>query len=333
MIRAEGVDVRVDALDVRIIRAMGIRPYDRRAQLPDALKPSTLAKAVDSTVVTVKERIARMEELGVIAGYQIFPNLRHLDLAGRGYFFRIPADDAKGDVVGRMAGLDGLLELHDFLGGGVCADFAFQGPQDLAAKLAYLSERSGDPHPRRFYDRHMPVVHRRLSALDWRILRALRGRARRPLAEVAEVVGVSGRTVKRRYEAMAHEGSLFVVPLLNPAKAEGLILFELLFFLQDPASAATTNAILGAFDERRVYTYRPASPEFGTLDMLLFAKSSEEVERLRRQAAGIPGVVKAEAWLFRGFFDHSAWIDGAIAARAGAQRRPGVGQLRPVAAV
>ena len=316
MIRVGGVDVRVDALDVRIIRAMGIRPYDRRAKLPDALKPSTLAKAVGTSVVTVKERIARMEEAELIAGYQIFPNLRHLDLGARGYFFRIRTEDGKGDVVDRMAGLEGLLELHDFLGGGVCADFAFQGPKDLAGKLAYLSDKSGDANPQRFYDRHMPVVKRRLSTLDWRILRALRGRARRPLAEVAEAVGISGRTVKRRYEAMAREGSFFVVPLLNPAKAEGLILFELLFYLRESGRAATTNAVLREFDDHRVYTYRPASPELGTLDMLLFAKSSEEVERLRRRAAGIPGVARAEAWLFQGFFDHSAWIDDAIAARA-----------------
>ncbi len=321
MIRAGGVDVRVDALDVRIIRAMGIRPYDRRAKLPDALKPSTLAKEVDTSVVTVKERIARLEEIGVIAGYQIFPNLRHLDLGARGYFFRI-REEGKGDAVDKMAGLDGLLELHDFLGGGVCADFAFQGPKDLAGKLAYLSEKSGDANPQRFYDRHMPVVKRRLSRLDWKILRALRGRARRPLAEVAETVGVSGRTVKRRHDTMAREGSFFVVPLLNPAKAEGLILFELLFYLRDVASAATTNVILRDFDEHRVYTYRPASPELGTLDMLLFAKSSEEVERLRRKAAGIPGVAKAEAWLFQGFFDHSAWIDEAITARADVPREP-----------
>ncbi|HEX9815419.1 MAG TPA: Lrp/AsnC family transcriptional regulator, partial [Candidatus Thermoplasmatota archaeon] len=177
MIRAEGVDVRVDALDVRIIRAMGIRPYDRRAKAPDALKPSGLAKAVDTSIVTVKERIARMEEIGVIAGYQIFPNLRHLDLGARGYFFRVRSEDGKRDVVDQMSGLEGLLELHDFLGGGVCADFAFRDPEELNQKLAYLSDCSGDTRPQRFYDRHMPVVKRSLSALDWKILRALRGRA------------------------------------------------------------------------------------------------------------------------------------------------------------
>lgn len=308
----------MDALDVRIIRAMGIRPYDRHARPPDALKPSSLAVAVDSTVVTVKERIARMEELGVIAGYQIFPNLRHLDLGARGYFFRVRGEQSKRAAVDRMAGLEGLLELHDFLGGGVCADFTFRDAPELARKLAFLSDCTGDAGPQRFYDRQMPLVRRRLTALDWRILAALRGRARRPLAEVAEAAGVSGRTVKRRYETMAREGSFFVVPMLNPAKAEGLILFELLFYLQESAGAATINAILREFEERRVYTYRPASRELGTFDMLLFARSSEEVERLRRQAAGIPGVARAEAWLFQGFFDHGAWLDQAIAERASA---------------
>lgn len=301
---------------MKIIRAMGLRPYDRHPKAPDALKPSNVAREVGTSVVTAKERIARMEEIGVIAGYQVYPNFRHLDLGARGYFFRVRSEGRKREAVREMSGLAGLLELHDFLGNGVCADFAFEGAKELAAKLAFLSRHSGDRNPRRFYDRHMPAVRRRLSVLDWRILQALRGRARRPLAEVSEAVGVSGRTVKRRYEAMAREGSFFVVPMLNPAKAEGLILFELLFYLREPAKAATINAILGAFDERRVYTYRPVSPEMGNFDMLLFAKSLEEVEALRQQAAAIPGVAKAEAWLFQGFFDHGAWIDQAIAQRA-----------------
>lgn len=295
---------------------MGIRPYDRRPKSPDALKPSNIAQEVGTSVVTAKERIARMEEIGVIAGYQVYPNFRHLGMGARGYFFRVHAEGRKREVVEEMSGLDGLLELHDFHGSGVCADFAFHGANELTTKLAYLSRHSGDLNPQRFYDRHMPAVQQRLSTLDWRILQALRGRARRPLAEVAEAVGISGRTVKRRYETMAREGSFFVVPMLNPAKAEGLILFELLFYLHQPTNAATINAILREFDERRVYTYRPASPELGNFDMLLFAKSSEEVERLRQRAAAIPGVAKAEAWLFQGFFDHGAWIDEALAQRA-----------------
>jgi DNA-binding Lrp family transcriptional regulator len=306
----------MDALDIRILRAMGIRPYERRPKHPDAMKPSHLAKAVDTTVVTVKERVARMEEAGILAGYQIYPNFRHLGVTAGGYFFQLPDRDTRRSVVDQMAKLEGLLELHDFLGGGVCADFVFAGPEDLASKLAFLSRCTGDYGPRPFYEREMPNVRRALTPLDWRILQALRGQAKKPLVEVAEAIGVSGRTVKRRYEAMAQEGSFFITPRIDASKAGGLILFELLFYLRPDARPETLNAILKSFDDRQVYTYRPASAALGNFDMLLFARNSGEIEELRRQGEAIAGVLRTEAWIFQGFFDYQVWLDEQIATRA-----------------
>jgi hypothetical protein len=65
-----------------------------------------------------------------------------------------------------------------------------------------------------------------------------------------------------------------------------------------------------------VYGYAPASPQLGHFDLLLFADAVGHVEELRRQGEAIEGVARCEAWLFRGFHDHSAWLDAAIAARA-----------------
>ncbi len=55
----------MDALDVAIIRAMGIRPYERVPKPLDALRPARLARATHASVNTVKERIAAMTWAGV----------------------------------------------------------------------------------------------------------------------------------------------------------------------------------------------------------------------------------------------------------------------------
>lgn len=309
----------MDALDIRIIRTMGVRPYAARPRDPRVLKPGHIAGQVGASVNTVKSRIARMEDVGVIAGYRLMPNLRHLGLTGTAYYFAAPADPRKGPAMEGIKAMRGGLELHDFLGGGFCVDFTYRDEAGLARTLHELKALTQEDRPVKFYDRDMPRVERALTGLDWRILGALRTDATRPLDDVAAELGVTGRTVRRRYARMAEEGSFFSVPLLDGSKAEGLFLFELLVYLGKGSRAASQD-LLRELDGSHVYAYVPSSPELGHLDVLLFARSTGQVEELRRKAAAIPGVQRAEAWLFRGLHDNSGWIEAAIEARGGGRR-------------
>lgn len=305
----------MDALDIRIIRSMGIRPYAARPKDPDVLKPGRIARRVGASVNTVKSRIGRMEASGVIAGYRLLPNLRHLGLTGAAYYFASPADEEKGPAMEDIQALPGGLELHDFLGGGFCVDFTYKDDEALDGTLQELVAITKEDRPVRFYDRDMPQVARALTGLDWRILGALRSDALRSLDDVAEELGVTGRTVRRRYARMAEEGSFFSVPVLDGSKAEGLFLFELLVYLDEGSFQPASQDLLRRLDDNHVYAYVPSSPELGHLDILLFASSTGQVEELRQRAAAVPGVDRAEAWLFRGLHDHSDWMDAAIDAR------------------
>lgn len=306
----------MDALDVGIIRAMGIRPYERVPKPLDALQPGRISHETGAALNTVKDRIARMTELGIIAGYHAVPNLQHLGMRGEAYHLRFESDEAKDAAMPRLLALDGLLEFHDFLGKGACADLVFRDTAEMHGKLAALAEWSGDPRPRRFYDREMPRVGRSLTQLDWRIVQALRAAPRSSAADLSPVVGVSARTVKRHLERMAAEGSIFLVPIVDPSKADGLFLFELLVYLREGSGPRPMAALRAAFRDEHVYAYVPASAELGHFDMLLFARTSAEVEALRRRAEEVEGVVRAEAWFFRAFRGFPEALDGAIAEAA-----------------
>ncbi|MES2154410.1 MAG: winged helix-turn-helix transcriptional regulator [bacterium] len=312
----------MDAIDVGILRAMGVRPYERTPKPLDALQPARIARVTGSSVNTVKDRIARMTERGVIAGYQAVPNLRHLGLQGEAYHLKFTSDAAKDKAMPRLLAVNGLLELHDFLGQGACADFAFKDDAELRRTLATISAGSQDGAPRHFYSREMPDVRRSLTPLDWRIVQALRADPRATPADLAPIVGVSTRTVKRHLTRMAAEGSLFLVPILDPSKADGVFLFELLVYLRDGTGPRPMAALRAAFHAEHVYAYVPASAELGNFDLLLFARTSAEVEALRRRAEQVDGVVRAEAWLFRAFLGFPAWMDAAIEKAARAVEAP-----------
>ena len=297
---------------MKILRTMGFRPYGSRPQDPGHFRPSYIAQHLGVEPETVKARLARMEEAGFIRFYQVYPNFRHLGLEDSAYLFRVPDDDRKAEAIRRVEPVDGLVEIHNFLGPEMCVDLSYRSPHDLSRKLRLLSDFTGDAAPDRFYDRRMPEVTRTLTPLDWRILKSLRHRARRPLAEVADEVGVSLKTVRRRYDRMAREGSFFVVPAVDPGKAAGILLYELLFYTTPDADESTVRRILQALEERYIYHYAPASQALGNFDALLYAESAGEIEEMRQRARAIPEVVKVVPLVFRSWAEYTNWIDAAI---------------------
>jgi DNA-binding Lrp family transcriptional regulator len=305
----------MDSLDLKIVREMGFRPYGSRPQNLEAFKPSYLAKCTGVEPETVKARLARMEKSGFIRFYQVYPNFRHLGLQGSAYLFSVPDDDQKAEAIQKVEPIDGLVEIHNFLGPEMCVDMSHRGPEDLSRKLRLLAEFTGDAAPERIYERHMPSVERTLTRLDWRILKALRYKGRRPLAEVADEVGVSPRTIRRRFDRMAVEGSFFVVPAIDPGKAPGILLYELLFHLNPDASDSVFGQVLRLLDERYLYHYVPSSKALGNFDILLYAESSGETEEVRQKVRSLPGIAKVTALVFRAWREYTGWIDGAIEER------------------
>ncbi|HVL88425.1 MAG TPA: Lrp/AsnC family transcriptional regulator [Candidatus Thermoplasmatota archaeon] len=308
----------MDAVDIRILRAMGPFPYAPRANGSDALRPARIAREVGLSPETVRDRIARMEGTGVIAGYEIVPNLRHLGLSADAFLIRPPDEPHRERLRNSLGLVEGLLEVTYFLGTEACVDLSFQTPGQRATRLRALAEASGDPSPLPFLGWRMPAVERSLSHLDWRIVRALRGRAKRSLVEVAEELGVGYRTVKRHYDRMAEEGSFFVKPLLNPAAEPGVVPFVLLFFFEDPADRQAPGRILRALDEHVVFAHPPASLQAGNFDVLVFASSAMDVERLRQKGAAVPGVTRVQALVLTDVDSRMDWIDELLDAKLAA---------------
>lgn len=305
----------MDTLDVRILRAMDLLPYGSKPRDPSVFKPTYLADQVDRTPDTVKARIEGLEDDGVLLGYQAVPNLAHLDLSAQAHLFSVDDAARKETIVQQVADLPGLLALHDYIGEELCAEYAYHDQDEEARILDALMDATRDPEPSPFYDGVMPSVDRELTNLDWRILASLRWEATKPLREVANEVGVTRRTVKRRYDRMAHEGSFVTVPILDPSQAPGLILFELMIHTEDDADRAMANRVLDAYEAKSIFHYVPTTQELGNVNLLMFARTPAQVEELRRRGEGLPGVERVEAGLFTRFIDRSRWLDDEIQAK------------------
>ena len=301
----------MDAVDVRILRATGILPFLYGARGPDALKPARIARRLNISLKTTKQRLRRLEDKGVIAGYQIYPNLHHLGLQWRSYFFRVPKE-RKEDLKPSLDSVEGVVAVFDFFGPDLCVDLYFRDEAELQRRLRLLSELLGGFLAVEWYENRMPPVAGALSNLDWRIVKALRMRARRSPEELARELGVTAKTIRRRLDRMVKEGSVDVVPLIDPTRMEGVFPFALLFRLYPERAQAAIRLIERAFDESYLSAWVPPSSEAGNFITMLVARSTGDLEAMRQRAAEIEGVESVEALLPADMRDYPGWIDEAI---------------------
>ncbi|HLC78797.1 MAG TPA: hypothetical protein VJG83_00065 [archaeon] len=304
--------VFMDATDIGILRIMGLRPYGQVPKDMNSFKASFIAKKIGVEPKTAKARIRQMEKAGFIRFYQIYPNFAHLNMSGSGYLFNVKDEDRKQEIIKRIGMVDELFEIHDFMGKELCVDLGFHTNHDLDKKIGLLREFTGDPKPICFYHRHMPTVNRKLSITDWRIIKALRHNALEPLGKISKKLNITLKTAKRRADRMAGEGSFFIVPALDPSKARGLMLFELLVYTNPKADSKTIRQILEATKDNYVYHYIPASTKLGNFDMILFTDSTGKIQELKQKIDRIQGVSRTRALILQGWFDYTDWIDSTI---------------------
>lgn len=307
----------MDAIDIRIVRELGFQPFASWPHPPDQMRPAALAKLLGLGVDAVKERLRRLHREGIIRGYEIYPNFRHFASAVTSYRFRLANEAQRARAVQDAERVDGVCGVIGFMGSDLCVDVCHSTPQELDRRLSLLSSLMGDNPPDGFFDYAMPAVVRPLSPLDWRIIQALRGNAQRSLDEVAEDIGVTGRTVKRRYERMVQEGAFDVVANFDPGALRNYVLVLLLLTLRGPVAPGERAAVLGSFDGRWFHAWTPPGSASASLFVAVLAPSFGDVEALRREAQSLSGVERAECLVPVHLHANMGWIDEAIRHRAG----------------
>jgi len=310
----------VDATDIRIIRTMGLQPYGRQPRPAECLRPRFIAGRLGLSVEAVRDRVARMEAVGVIEGYEICPNLRLLGFESSCFYLRMDDHADVDQVAAKIRSVEGIVGIYTFTEPDMCINLAYRTPPDLQRKLKLLIGLAGDARLSKYYDLEMPPAVRPLSGLDWQVVKALRGQALRGLPEVAAELGVSARTVRRRFDRMSKEGAFFIIPLVDPAKVPGLILFELMVWIDPEAGPETFPAVLRALDDNQVCVDFPSTPEYGNYGVGLYAQRLGDIEACRRKAAAVRGVRRVRPLILQGSEERFDWMDEVIEERVRSAR-------------
>jgi DNA-binding Lrp family transcriptional regulator len=303
----------MDALDAAILRQLGVEPFAGYDHRPTSLRATDVARSLGRSVRLVQDRITRMENGGVIAAYAMVPNPRHFGLGLT--TVHVPTHGAAdASMMQAMADLDGFVQVIAYLGEGVCLSMSHAGPGELARRMASAGRLTGDVGtPRIMYAHELPRVDRRLTPLDWRIIAAFVGDAKRNLQDAAREVGVTVKTLRSHVARLRAEGSVDDVAKLGFSKMEGILPFEVAVWCDDP------QAVLPGLVKRLAENYwgHFRGPPDGYSDLLLrvFTTTPAEANAVVKAASDVAGVREARALMAAGSHDNPGWIEEAIAAQ------------------
>lgn len=305
----------MDDIDLQIIRRMGVAPFLVWPHPPSSLRPSDLGRALKVSTDTVKRRIAALSASKVFHGTQVFPNPRLFGLRTGSFHFTMTGARRARVKPEAVTKIRGVLGVFDMVGGDRCVDLAYHDEASLDAIRNDLSQLL-EAESRHFVDYPMPPLTTALSPLDWRILRALRAAPGTTLDAAAASLGVSLRTVKRRFDRMAKGGALDVIGLFDLGAVEGHLMVDLLFHLRPGAGREEVPKILNAFRSRWVAQWSPPDRSLGSLTLVVVARSARELEDLRREGESLSVVERCDALVLESAREDWEWVDAEIARRA-----------------
>ncbi len=299
----------MDQLDFKIFKSLGYRPYGPTSGDLSRLNPWVIGKKVGADGNTVKLRLNKMKRSGFVRYFQIYPNFRLLGVNDVAYLFDLPDVLDKHEIIEKCSLVDGVTEIHNFIGTQVCIDFSYQHASEENRRLELFRQLTRCPSPERFYERVMPPVEIELSNVDWRIIKALRYDAMKPLSKVASELGLTTKTVRRRFDRMTQNNAVIIVPLVNPSEIADTITHVLLLYPSSDRRNQVLAKAMQEFDDSCFLSYT-SSPDNAML--CLAARTLADTEDNLLRAKRIGGMDDARLLVLREMREYTVWVDSAI---------------------
>ncbi len=309
-----------ETLDFDILREMYREGAVTLAGVDPRLNATRIARKIRVRRARVAGRLKAWSDSGFLRRYDVWVNPALFGWQGAGLNIRVHHPRAKAELFSRLALLEGAVWGVEFLGEWITLSVvtpdaaALERTRRLIGGLVGVREVDV-PLPWRV----LPPM-RELSPLDIRIVRALRQNPSAMLSSTADRVGISTRTMTRRYANLVENRDVWFVPVFDfralsyPVVVLGMTLRR----------GTDGNSIL-----RRIRTRYPLSlafrempgpgPEAGGLLCLVMPPSAAHLEEVEGYVASIEGVEELEANVVVRLHSFPDWFDRQLEALA---RRP-----------
>ena len=306
--------IPLDNLDVRILREVNC-PDCPQWNVRESFTAIGRRVVVDEE--TIRLRVMRLRERGVIPALRIAVNPRLLGLEEMGLDLEVPEDSTKIAVLSRLRTLPGITQIADFQGPGVLAVLWHDRPD----AMSWLREQLDPLGPwtlRATWATPFPTPTVKMRSRDWRNLESMTDDARKDLRTVAASVHTTVRTVYRRLQAMSEGKAVFLVGMPRPDRVVGL-LCNYLVYCPDTARKRAVDAAVQR-DIPRIGTYDTGAEHHSVFGIACenLARAEETLAQLR----SLYGVVTVRLAIVREIFSVDDWLEGRLRERGQSSHPP-----------
>ena len=296
----------MDELDFRILRE--VLAGDTDSFRSDRARVDDIARRLGVHRNTVSARIKRLSDAHVFLPLTLEIDPGRFGMVGARVFLDVPRDrrtPETREALFHLEGVFGILAYHDgwelVLYGE--DESSLESKVEAARALTWARTASWELHTGRDYPPDEPV---RLSRIDARLIAGLLRNARVSFAALAKQLGVTRRTIERRYNRLREMKLISMLPG-SGADIQGMAMATLSAQVpEEPrARARTIERILATLPNH--YIRNVATRD--KVHLFLYGPSLADIESQLVELRTVPGVGKVTFRIFLGPFPNPRYRD------------------------
>ena len=280
------------------------------AGIDPRLNATRIAKRLRVGRARVAARLRAWTASGLLVRYEVWLNPALIGWRGAAVNIRVEHPRVKAPLFLRLGMIDGAVMAMEFLGEWITVGLVVPDDAALERRIALIRGLAGvkEVEP----PIHWPVLEpqRRLTALDIRIVRALRERPTATLSDAAHRIGISTRTMTRRYSALVEDWAVWFVPIFD-FRAISYPLVTLRAMLRPDADGESVIRQIGAqFPLNLAFRDPIAGSSTGSeINLFVMPPSAAHLEDLEQFVSSIKGVVDLEMNIMIRLHSFHGWFD------------------------
>ena len=178
-----------------------------------------IAAKLDVDEETVRNRVKHLRDIGFLLGYRLVPNPILLGFSFTSLRIEFKDRETKQAATPRLVQMDGVINIASTYDRSVLVTLFAREGHDFSKSMVGLEV---DGEISLVPGLGLMTTKFRMTRLDWEIVNLLLRDAERKLDEVANLLKVSARTVKRRLNIMMKGAAIFTMPIVDLRKTEGI---------------------------------------------------------------------------------------------------------------
>jgi DNA-binding Lrp family transcriptional regulator len=279
----------LDTRDFEILRRLleGVGTYSPGSSLASL---RSVARDLHLDEGTVRNRIKRWREDGLLKGWNIFINPEAMGKKDAHLLLDVLPLSAKEDVIRKVRLLDGVYMIKDYYGSPLGVELLYEDEDSLRRKSELLARITNSESLECFPVPH-PSCPIRFKETDISILKSMRNTPWKPFSKTSEETGLSRKTVKRRLDRLMSARAFLFYPSIDYSALRGLVRGDLIVVYSGTESkSAVDAAIMNLMPERVLAAHFEAKAWAFCAIMIPNLAEGKKLIRLLREIPGVRAV-------------------------------------------